>query len=80
VEVKWTQIARAPRHICALAKNGLTHILSSNFLGPLAVRDLSWSAPWGEGYPSGVEHNSHRKALVTADQRLSSSIFVTANR
>ena len=69
--VKRTQITHAPRHICVLAKNRLTHVLRSSFSG-LRLSVISYGVLPGErAYPSGVGHNSHRKALVAVDRRLS---------
>ena len=48
--VKGTQITRS-RHICALAKNGLTHILSSSFLGAFGCPRSIVECSLGRGLP-----------------------------
>ena len=65
---------RAPHgqiHAGVLAKNRLTHVLHSRFLSLRLSAVYRGVLPGERAYPTGVGHYSHRKALVTADRRLS---------
>jgi hypothetical protein len=84
--VRGTQITRAPRHICALAKNGLTHILSSSFFWVFGCpRSIVEWLPGERATPAGwstaaIERRWSRRTsvflflLCTVNQRLPRSL------